>query len=212
MNIAVFLCDESGVMAAPWAEAGIECYCVDIAHSIRNPRREGNIHFVWGDARTWRPPHGSRVIFGAAFPVCTNVAVSGARDFATKGGAFLRDAIDLFDSCRNALAWSGAPYCVENPVGVLSSIPHIGKPNHYFDPCDFGGYPGGADDAYTKKTCLWTGNGFVMPQKRRIEPSDGSRMHLMAPSDDRQRQRSQTPRGFASAVFQANFVIHAAAA
>lgn len=194
-------------MAEPWAQAGVECYCVDIAHSIRRPRREGNINFVWGDARTWRPPHGSRVVFGAAFPVCTNVAVSGARDFATKGGAFLRDAIDLFDSCRMALHWSGAPYFVENPVSVFSSIPHIGKPDFYFHPNEYGGYPGGENDAYTKLTCLWVGNGFVMPAKRPIAPLDGSRMHLMPPGEDRQRKRAETPRGLSQAVFEANHAI-----
>jgi hypothetical protein len=85
--IAIFLCDLTGNMARPWAEAGIECYCVDTQHSIRRERIEGNIHFVWGDARTWRPPENRTIIFVAAFPPCTHITGAGARDFATKGGA-----------------------------------------------------------------------------------------------------------------------------
>lgn len=117
----------------------------------------------------------------------------------------LRDSLEVFESCRMAAAWSGAPYCIEHPVTMLVSIPHIGKPQHYFDPCDYGGYPGGEGDTYTKKTCLWTGNGFVMPAPRRIDPVEGSRMHKLPPGEERANERSATPRGFATAVFMANF-------
>lgn len=43
-----------------------------------------------------------------------------------------------------------------------------------------------------------------MPEKRGIEPVDGSRMHLLPPSEDRANLRSRTPIGFAQAVFEAN--------
>lgn len=83
---AIFLCDLTGHAAEPWADAGYECWCVDIQHSIRRERVEGRIHFVWGDARTWAPPAELDIRFVAGFPFCTHDAVSGARDFATKGG------------------------------------------------------------------------------------------------------------------------------
>jgi hypothetical protein len=57
---------------------------------------------------------------------------------------------------------------LENPVGVLSS--YWRKPDHTFDPCDYGGYLNPAGDAYTKKTCLWTGGGFIMPGKKPVDP------------------------------------------
>lgn len=206
-DAAVFLCDLTGHMAEPWAAAGYRCYCVDVRHSIRRERVEGNVHFVWGDARTWRPPAGTRVIFGAAFPPCTHVAGSGARDFAIKGGMMLRDALETFEACRQALAWSGAPYMIENPSGVLSSVPHIGKPNYRFHPCDYAGWLSTEEqdaEAYTKQTCLWTGNGFVMPDRKPVAPTLGSMMHTLPPSDDRADIRSATPRGFARAVFASN--------
>lgn len=204
MDAAIFLCDLTGNMARPWADAGVRCYCVDTQHSIRRDRVEGNIHYVWGDVRNWRPPEGTRVVFGAAFTPCTDVAGSGARDFAKKGGYLLRDAIEMFEAARQALAWSGAPYMLENSVGILSSIPHIGKPNYYFDPCDYAALC--EDDNYTKKTCVWIGNGFAMPFPQRApwlgKPDD--RIHKAPPSDERANFRSATPMGFARAVFNAN--------
>lgn len=203
--VAIFLYSRTGIAAEPWARAGIDCYCVDIAHSIRQPRRVGQINFVWGDARTWRPPERRRIVFVGAFPPCTHVAVSGARDFEDKGGALLRDSLDTFESARTICAWSGAPYFVENPVGVLASLPHVGRPHYFFHPFEFAGYsPDPSADAYTKKTCLWTGNGFRMPDKKPVDPIDGSKIISYAETDEREHLRSATPRGFAEGVFLAN--------
>jgi hypothetical protein len=205
--IAVFLCDKTGRAAEPWAEAGIECFCVDVQHSIRRDRCAGLINFVWGDARSWTPPEGRRVVFVGAFPPCTHVAGSGARDWQKKGQYMLTDALQLFTACRLAAVWSGAPFFIENPRGALSK--HMGAPDYKFDPCDYAGYLADPDaEAYTKDTHLWTGNGFVMPVKRPVPPLLGSMMHLMPPSDERADDRSVTPSGFARAVFEANCPPH----
>jgi hypothetical protein len=199
--IVVSLCDLTGNLLRPWADAGYECYAVDVQHSIRRARHEDGVNFVWGDVRSWTPPAGE-IALVAAFPPCTHLAVSGARDFQAKGLPLLTDALELFNACLVAAEWSGAPYFIENPVGVLSS--HHRKPDHVFDPCDFGGYLEPAGDTYTKKTCLWTGGGFRMPEPRPVEPTDGSRMHRLPPTADRADLRSATPMGFARAVFEAN--------
>jgi hypothetical protein len=202
-DCVVSLCDYSGVAVRPWAEAGYECWCVDVQHGVRTPRTAGRVHFVWGDVRSWCPPAGRRVVFVFAFPPCTDVAVSGARDFAAKGLPLLTDALNLFNACHHAAAWSGAPYLIENPVGVLSS--HVRRPDHTFNPCDYAGYlPKPAAEAYTKRTCLWTGGGFAMPPPRPVHPVNGSMMHRLPPSEDRATVRSRTPEGFARAVFLAN--------
>jgi hypothetical protein len=208
----ISLCDVTGNFVRPWAEAGYSCFCIDVEHSIRRARiartdGRGCIHYVWGDVRSWRPPEGLEIAFVAAFPPCTHVAVSGARDFATKGGVMLRDALETFEACRMAAAWSGAPYFVENPVGVLAGLSHIGLPQYRFHPFQFAGWldePERSAEAYTKETCLWTGNGFVMPDRRPVDPIMGSKMHLLPPSDERAALRSATPMGFARAVFAAN--------
>lgn len=205
---AIFLCDLTGRMAEPWAAAGYECFCVDVQHSIRVPRREARVNFIWGDVRSWRPPEGIRIVFGAAFTPCTDVAGAGARDWPVKGGYMLRDALEMFESARQSLAWSGAPYMLENSVGFFSSIPHIGKPDHYFHPWHYAGLC--RDDNYTKNTCIWSGNGFVMPEAvlaPDLGPPD-DRIHKATPSDDRANIRSATPRGFSRAVFKANAPSH----
>jgi hypothetical protein len=198
--IVVSLCDLTGTMVKPWANAGFDCYCVDVQHSIRRDRQDGNIHYVWGDVRSWAPP--APVAFLAAFPPCTHVAVSGAQDWAKKGLPMLRDSLELFNACHQVAQWSGAPYMIENPVGALST--HVRDPDFIFDPYEFGGYLTPPGDAYTKRTCLWTGNGFLMPVKRPVEPTEGSLMHVMAPGPERANERSATPAGFARAVFEAN--------
>lgn len=48
---------------------------------------------------------------------------------------------------------------IENPVSSIAT--HWRKPNAAFHPWQYTGFC--QDDNYTKKTCLWTGNGFVMP-------------------------------------------------
>ena len=195
----VSLCDRTGNMVRPWAHAGYECYCIDVQHSIRKERIEGSIHYIWGDVRGWIPPEGIRSRIGIvfAFPPCTHVAVSGARDFRRKGNYMLRDALELFSACEQAASWSGAPYMIENPVGKFSD--HMGKPDHSFQPWQYG-------DLWSKKTCLWTGNGFVMPRPLVTEPPAGveAKIWKMPPSPDRADLRSITPPGFAKAVFRAN--------
>lgn len=182
-------------MVKPWADAGFKCICVDVQHSIRKPCIEGNVTYQWGDVRSWTPPGRAAIVF--AFPPCTNDSVSGARDFLTKGPMMLADSLALFNASRMAGAWSGAPYMIEHPVTALVS--YVGKPNESFQPWEYG-------DLYSKKTCLWTGNGFVMPQPiHTVEPEGVTqKIWTMPPSQERQDERSKTPAGFARAVFEAN--------
>lgn len=204
-GLVISLCDRTGNMVKPWAEAGYECWCYDIAHPFRTPRREDHINYVWGDVRTLRRPPGKiEIVFG--FPPCTHTAACGARDFLAKGGFMLRDALETFEACRQIGEWSGAPYMLENPVGVLSKIPHIGDADHTFDPSEYTAFE--IADNYTKKTYIWSGNGFIMPKTavhpklKNVKPDN--RIHKMPDVDDRAERRSDTPMGFARAVFNAN--------
>jgi hypothetical protein len=194
LSVIVISCfDLSTVMARPWADAGFTCYCVDTRHPA-GESRDGNIIRVGADMLEWMPPRG-KIAFASFAPPCTHVAVSGARWFRDKGIGALIESLRLFEASVRIAEWAGCPYLIENPVSTVST--YWRKPDHTFDPCDFG-------DPWTKKTCLWTGGGFVMPPENRVEPTQGSRMHRMAPSPDRADQRSETPPGFASAVFQSN--------
>lgn len=197
--VVISLCDRSGIMVKPWAQAGFECWCVDVQHSIRKPRVKAGIRYQWGDVRTWCPPEGvaARIHIVFAFPPCTHVAVSGARDFRTKGTALLRDSLELFSACEHVGRWCGRPFMIENPVGKFSD--HMGKPDHTFQPWMYG-------DPWTKLTCLWTGNGFRMPKPTHASPPPGTKPLIwkMAPSTRRADLRSATPPAFAQAVFEAN--------
>ena len=210
----ISLCDKTGIMVKPWARAGYQCYCVDVQHSIRKDRVEkypvcaaeingqmctliGEINYVWGDVRSWLPPDGVDIGIVFAFPPCTHLTCSDARDFRKKGGWMLHDGLMCFDACNVAGRYSGAPYMTENPIGRLNT--HRRPPDYKFHPWQYG-------DPYTKNTGIWCGNGFIMPPPTvKIKPAEAtSKMHEMPPSDDRANLRSETPAGFAEAVFRAN--------
>lgn len=88
-------------------------------------------------------------------------------------------------------------------MSVVSS--HWRKPDCSFDPFEYAGYlPDPEVENTTKRTCLWTGGGFVMPEKRPAPEPHRNDVWKMAPSDDRADERSKTPMGFAIAAFLAN--------
>jgi hypothetical protein len=144
------------------------------------------------------------VVFVAAFPPCTDLAVSGARWFERKrkrNPLFQEEAMDLVYIARDIAEHLGCPYMIENPVSRVSTLWR--KPDYLFHPYEYAGWY--SNEYYTKKTCLWTGGGFVMPDKfYDPEVEVDNRIHWMSPSDDRARVRSATPFGFAKAVFHSN--------
>jgi hypothetical protein len=187
-RLVLSLFDYTGHMVEPWKQAGYDTLCIDI-------QRDGT------DILRWLPPRREyEIVF--AFPPCTNVAVSGARWFKDKGLAGLASAIELVERARDICEWSGAPWMIENPVSTLSS--YWRKPDHVFHPHHFAGLE--PADNYTKKTCIWSGNGFVMPDAFPLRDAGApdDRIHKAPPGPDRANFRSATPMGFARAVFRAN--------
>ena len=186
------LCDESGVMVQPWADAGYGCVCVDL---LRRDGTVGPVVHVQADVRDYMPDFDPHIIF--AFPPCTHTAVSGARWFKAKGPAAAAEAFSVLAGCLRIIESFDCPWMVENPVSTFST--YWRKPDLVVHPWQFG-------DGYDKATCLWTGGGFIAPEPTVTErPADtDQRIHRMPPGPDRQRLRSQTPAGFARAVFAAN--------
>jgi hypothetical protein len=210
--VVISLCDITGHFAQPWLEAGYDAVLVDPQHGQESVERVGHglVRRLPLTVEEALPFLGSlirhrRVAFVAGFPPCTDMAVSGARWFATKRAAdpmFQAKAVAVAEQCRTVGQLSGAPWLVENPVSVLSRV--FGKASHIFHPADFTALE--PRDNYTKTTCLWTGGGFRMPPVQ-ADPSLGSpddRIHKAPPSAERANFRSATPMGFARAVFQAN--------
>jgi hypothetical protein len=201
LGTVVSLCDRTGNMVRPWVEAGYQAVTVDLQPA---EPMAGRVH-ICADVLALSPDFARQFQPAAvfAFPPCTDLANSGARWFKDKGLGGLIGSLRLVEQARVICEASGAPWMLENPMGQLST--YWRQPNHKFHPCDYAGYsPDPEEDSYTKLTCLWTGNDFRMPLPQRRPAKLGSKMHLMAPSDDRADQRSVTPLGFAYAVFHAN--------
>lgn len=207
-NIVVSLFDVTGKMIQPWLNAGFECYIVDIQHPLaletNGITTVGSLHKVHYDlTKPWVPPfNNEKIAFVSSFPPCDHLAVSGARWFKGKGLRKLATSIEMFATASEFCEWSTAPYFIENPVSNISS--HWRKPDHYFSPYYFTGY--NIEDNYTKKTCLWVGNGFIMPSIFTVQglPPPDDRIHKCPPGPDRHNIRSATPSGFAEAVYQTN--------
>jgi len=213
MKTVISLCDLTGNMVTPWVEAGYNVVLVDPQHGTTRTQTMPNgatITRFAGTVEDAMPLIAALITAGVVaavfgFPPCTDMAVSGARWFEAKRAAdrmFQAKAVMVAEQCRTIGRLSGAPYMVEKPVSVLASA--FGKPQHTFHPADFTAYEPG--DNYTKKTCLWTGGGFVMPTpaKDSLLGAPDNRIHFASPGPERANFRSATPMGFARAVFDAN--------
>lgn len=194
--IVLSLCDRSGVMVQPWLDAGYECWIVDVQHPPGR-HRHGHLMRVGCDVRGFNFEALPARVITFAFPPCTNLAVSGARWFTDKGLESLHESLGLVVACKWICEASSAPWMLENPISTLSS--YWRKPDYQFQPWHYG-------TPESKKTCLWTGNGFVMPPREVMEPPAGLKQSVwkMPPSANRGDLRSVTCDSFARAVFHAN--------
>lgn len=191
----VFLCDRTGIAARPWREAGFRCIAVDVADVGAVALEEGVTRVVC-DVRKF-PAVLGRPYGVMAFPPCTDLASVGSVWWDSKGEAALLHALAVADACLRFAVRSRADWwLVENPSGRMSR--YWGPPDHVFSPHEFGGYLIPSGDAYTKRTCLWVGGSFVMPERRPVQPAEGSLVAVVSSVD----RRDETPRGFARAVFE----------
>ena len=121
-----------------------------------------------------------------AHPPCTHLAVSGARWFKNKKKQ-QKEAIKFFMD----LAECDIPKkCIENPISIMST--EWRKPDQIIQPWMFG-------HGETKATCLWLDN---LPKLQSTKIVDGreNRIHRMAPSITRWKDRSRTYIGIAKAM------------
>ena len=232
---AVFLFDYTGIMAKPWADAGYLCYCFDGQHPKGvTPGDHVNIlniglwfidqfAFPSGELKNLERIKrftGGGVSFVFGFPECTDLTVAGARHFEKKrkkNPKFQLEAMQLVKMVELVGDGLDCSWGIENPVGVISTMWR--KPDFKFNPCDYSGYLSEDDehplysgiypkrDLYNKNTCIWHGNGFIEPVKKRVEPlfKDNPGWKFCGGKSLKTKNiRSATPRGFAQAVFEAN--------
>lgn len=226
----IFLFNLTPAAYAPWLEAGYDVWTFDAQFPLgvtQEATQHGDIYKVGGflqpDSAAWIVDvvGQSDVRFVGSFPPCDDLAVSGARHFAAKlerdpecqtravGRAKLAQQLGEYFEC---------PWFAENPVSVMASLWR--KPDHYFHPWEYGGYLTEATaqhpdypehiaawDAYPKTTCLWTGGGFVMPEKFPIVIAKGystQYQKLGGKSIKTKNIRSASPRGAMIAIYEAN--------
>lgn len=207
-NVYVGLCELTGNMARPWLDMGYTAILIDPQHPKGIRTSADGMTMTIGakidspdawDILRMQCWHASTA-FMAAFPPCTDLAISGAAHFQSKAqrdAGYLAKAMETVHQCVTIGELLGCPYLVENPVSTIASLWR--EPNHYFDPCDYTAYA--IEDNYTKRTGLWTGGGFVMPTPRVLDglPDPIDRTSRIN-GGNRANLRSATPKGFARAV------------
>lgn len=184
MNILV-ACELSGVVRDAFRARGHNALSCDLEPSERpGPHYQGDIRDILY--------HGWDMLI--AFPPCTHLCVSGARWFKEKR-ELQEQAIAFVRLLMNAPI---SRIAIENPVGIISS--RIRKPDQIIQPWMFG-------CGETKATCLWL-KGLPPLFSTEIVPGNVARIHLMAPSPQRSKERSRTYQGIADAMAaQWNFCI-----
>jgi site-specific DNA-cytosine methylase len=168
-------CEFSGVVSQAFRDRGHEAWSCDLLPSP-------NPFHVQGDVRELLGKEWDLLI---AHPPCTALCVSGNRHYA--GSQERLDAAEFF---RVFLEAPIERICVENPVGVVSTL--LKKASQYIQPWQFG-------HGETKKTGLWLKNLPLLTPTNIVEGRE-QRIWRMAPSPDRGLLRSITYQGIANAM------------
>jgi hypothetical protein len=173
-------CEFSGVVRRALRDIGIDAWSCDLL-----PAEDGDPHHFRCDWREAYAEFQPSDVY--AFPPCTDLCVSGARHFAAKRASGQQQAsIEFFlEFTRLDCRW-----CIENPIGIMSTL--YRKPDQIIQPWQFG-------HGETKATCLWL-NGLPLLKPTNIVEGRETRIHKMAPSPHRAKERSRTYEGIAKAM------------
>lgn len=208
MGLVISLCDYTGNMVKPWVEGGHTCVIVDTkhekgkAHPVKHASG-GSLNRLGYRVEEIRDSFTPAMLASAivfSFPPCTDVAVSGAAHFKSKGLEALIGSLSTLTACVRIIEQSKAGF-VENPVSTFSS--YWRKPDAIIHPYEYASASDNfAEEMYPKKTCLWTHGQFILPPPRDIFVNNPHKIHYLGSAG--QEERSITPLGFAYAVYDAN--------
>ncbi len=181
-------CEESQEVCLAWRILGHNAWSCDIL-----PCSGGHPEWhIQDDVRNWLGKNKYNNFQGwdliIAFPLCTHLAVSGAKYFAKKiADGRQQEGIDFFMLFVNADCPRKA---IENPIGIMSS--RYRKPDQIIQPWMFG-------HGETKATSLWL---FGLPKLKPTNIVEGreARIHKMPPGKERSKLRSKTYPGIAKAM------------
>lgn len=172
-------CEYSGRVRQAFRNRGHEAYSCDLLPSEDNSPYHFQTDVVDVIGNGWD--------LLIAHPPCTHLAVSGARWFKDKKEE-QQDAL-AFVYCL-MYEHEIKRVCIENPISIISS--RIRKPDQIIQPWQFG-------HGETKATCLWLKNLPKLKPTKIVEGRE-ARIHKMAPSHNRWRERSRTYEGITSAM------------
>lgn len=172
-------CEFSGIVRNAFLERGHDAISCDLLPSEKPGKH------IQDDIKNHLNENWDIMI---AHPPCTHLAVSGRAWFAEKRADGRQQvAIDFFMMLVNA---NILKICVENPICIMST--KYRKPDQYIQPWQFG-------HGETKKTGLWLKN---LPKliPTNIVPGRNNRIHNLAPSPVRWKERSRFFPGIAAAM------------
>ena len=170
-------CEFSGTVRDAFCQCGHTAVSADILPSEKpGEHYQGDVRDILNDGWDLMIAH----------PPCTHLAVSGARWFKFKQ----QEQQEALEFVKELMEAPIPKIAIENPISIISS--RIRKPDQIVQPWMFG-------HGETKSTCLWLKN---LPLLEPTDIVDGreARIHKMAPSPDRWRERSRTYQGIAHAM------------
>ena len=183
-------CEESGTVTDAFIDIGFtNVWSCDLEPcSGKNPSRHLQQDVIPLLSQEW-----DMII---AFPMCTHLAVSGARHFAEKRkDGRQQQGIDFFMAIANSQCEKIA---IENPVGIMST--KWRKPDQIVQPWMFG-------HTETKALCLWlkglpelTETNNVKKEMDKLPKKDKHKVWYASPGKDRAKLRSKTFQGLAQAM------------
>jgi len=197
MNILI-ACESSGTTRNAFRDLGHDAWSCDLLSAD-----DGSEWHIQGDgveAINKGAPNGGKWDLIICHPPCTHLAVSGSRWFAVKrADGRQQSGIELFNAFVNACEKSGAKWCVENPIGIMSTL--YRKPDQIVQPWMFG-HP------ETKATCYWLGGGLkpltetinVYEEMMKLPKKERNRIHYASPGPLRWKIRSKSFVGIAKAM------------
>lgn len=174
-------CEFSGVVRDAFRARGHDAWSCDLLPCEKGPA----FHFQDDVKDVISAEHWDMMI---CHPPCTHLSVSGARHFAAKQDSGVQQ--EALEFVRFLLDSRIEKIALENPISIISS--KIRKPDQIIQPWQFG-------HGETKATCLWLKNLPKLTPTNIVE-GRSDRIHKMAPSPDRWRERSRTYQGIADAM------------
>ena len=201
--LVLSLCDYSGTWSQPWADAGHRVVRVDMQHEPGSRQIAENVWTLNADVTQLDWIESPDVVLAA--PPCTCFCRPGARWWKRQdeSGQTAKD-IATFRACLRLCRRAKFFWALENPPGRHQKlINELGPPAWQFHPFEFG-------DPWHKQTYIWgtaarpMATKIVQPPPTRRTPNGKKQGRIAFMSGTWKNERSETPRGFAKAFYEAN--------